>query len=70
LVLRPDVIIHAHALRLIQASDSDLNTVCKGFLLHAERACARGAETTFCASLAVSAIGMPFDLGRNGTITP
>jgi len=40
-MLRPDMIIDAHPLRLIQTTDSDLHTVGKHFLVHAERASAR-----------------------------
>jgi hypothetical protein len=46
LVLRPDMIVNMHALRLIQSADSDLNTVGKDCFVHAERASASGAEAT------------------------
>jgi hypothetical protein len=45
LILRPDVVIDVHALRLIQATNGDLYTVSKHDLVHAECASARGAET-------------------------
>jgi hypothetical protein len=47
LVLRPDMIVNMHALRLIQTPDSDLDTVSKHCFVHRECASASGAEPAF-----------------------
>ncbi len=47
LMLRPDMIVNMHALRVIKTADGDLNTVGKHCFVHAERASAGGAEAAF-----------------------
>jgi hypothetical protein len=44
LMLRPDMVIDAYTLRLVQAADGDLNTISKHCFVHAERASTRRAE--------------------------
>lgn len=64
LILRPDMIVRSHALRLIEASNGNLYAVAEDFFVHGQGTATDRAEAVLGVSRRPVAHGLAFDPGK------